>query len=603
MTSLCLASLRLALRAAVATVTTASLVLTPIHRLAQAQALDPVLEGRSLGQQLTVDPKTLFELEDGTVTLQGGREIPLEELFPAQDTDAATSLQESYGDEAATVGQGHAAQERLAGESGGAGEAYRTLLASPYAGPRDLSTEPWFDQTRTILSDIDRIGGAYGRCVPTQVIGTSPRTVHQPDLRLCTRPAHEPSTGACRLEHSAALRESQTHARIGVLGAITNTFELDFAQGSWRQIAPSDGSHFAGEVPQLDPAEFCGGELSTSFALDAAGTWPDAPLPGEEDASIHVRTLQQPSCTNGLKGVVQLFDDGGDGRFRSTAELILSIHTAADSWWPRSCLEIASGQSLDPACTLTATAVAPPGADGCAIIDGSKVCIGDAWWQAMPPPPFDPDEAYLSRLAGGADIHWACPATAPPIDVTDTCGPLRARPECSFTASACIEGAEDADGNCLAVEDTYDCGKEVVVDDGAVRNQLQCDGEIKCLGDSCTDGTQETNPSFATTAATLKGLELAALDGACNPATGKCAIFTGQPASCKRVLAADIDCCQDVQGVSLAAYLELAFAVASLAGAMGSLDANSSAARRLGGLGEPGGRHPGTGSAASSPRC
>ena len=89
---------------------------------------------------------------------------------------------------------------------------------------------------------------------------------------------------------------------------------------------PPTASHFAGEVPQLDPAEFCGGELNSTFALDAAGTWPDAPLPGEEDASILVRTLQQPSCGNGLKGIVQLFDDGGDGRFRSTAELILHAY-------------------------------------------------------------------------------------------------------------------------------------------------------------------------------------------------------------------------------------------------------------------------------------
>ena len=405
---------RLALRAAVATVTTASLVLTAYPQTGTGQALDPVLEGRSLGQQLTVDPKTLFELEDGTITLQGGHEIPLEELFPAQDTGTATSLQESYGNEAATVGQGHAAQEGLAGSPGGAGEAYRTLLASPYAGPRDLATEPWFDQTRTILSDIDRIGGAYGRCVPTQVIGISPRTVHQPDLRLCTRPAHEPSTGACRLEHSAVLRESQTHARIGVLGAITNTFELDFAQGSWRQIAPSDGSHFAGEVPQLDPAEFCGGELSTSFALDAAGTWPDAPLPGEEDASIHMRTLQQPTCINGLKGIVQLFDNGGDGRFRSTAELILSTHTTADSWWPRSCLEIANGHSLDPACTIAATAVAPPAptavpsstaARSASVMPGGRPC---------PRPRSTRTRPISAGLPAVRDIHWACPATAPP---------------------------------------------------------------------------------------------------------------------------------------------------------------------------------------------
>ena len=234
-----LAGIRTALRAAVAAVTTTSLVLTAYPQPGTAQALDPVEEGRSLGQQLTVDPKTLFKLEDGTVTLEGGDEIPLEELFPGEHRGDATTLEDSYGDEAATVDQGHAAQQRLADEPGGTGEAYRTLMASPYDGPRDLSTEPWFDNTRTILSDIDRLGGEFGRCVPTQVIGTSPRTVHQPDLRICTRPANEPSTGACRLEHSASLSESQTHARVGVYGAITNTFELDFAAGSWRQIAPA----------------------------------------------------------------------------------------------------------------------------------------------------------------------------------------------------------------------------------------------------------------------------------------------------------------------------------------------------------------------------
>ena len=189
-----------ALRAAVAALTTASLVLTAYPQPGTAQALDPVEEGRTLGQQLTVDPKTLFELEDGTVTLQGGHEIPLDELFPQQRTGDATALEDGYGDEAATVDQGHAAQQRLADEPGGTGEAYRTLMASPYDGPRDLSSEDWYDNTRTILSDIDRLGGELGRCVPTQVIGTSPRTVHQPDLRICTRPAKwVPSEGAiCR---------------------------------------------------------------------------------------------------------------------------------------------------------------------------------------------------------------------------------------------------------------------------------------------------------------------------------------------------------------------------------------------------------------------
>ena len=87
-----LARIRTALRAAVAALTTTSLVLTAYPQPGTAQQLDPVLEGRTLGQQLTVDPKTLFRLEDGTVTLQGGHEIPLEELFSQQGTGDAGEL-------------------------------------------------------------------------------------------------------------------------------------------------------------------------------------------------------------------------------------------------------------------------------------------------------------------------------------------------------------------------------------------------------------------------------------------------------------------------------------------------------------------------------
>ena len=555
-------------RRGIAAFTAGSLLLTawPI----QAQTVDGAAEARALAPGLVPNPETLFQQQDGTVTLQGGHEIPLDELFPGQG-DAAP-LAEAYGDEGATVDLGHAAQEQLLDSPTSEGEAYRTLLDSPYDGPRDLSHEPWFDTTRTILDDVERLGGELGRCVPTQVVGTNPRTVWQPDLRICTRPALAPTTGACRIEHALSFSEQNAFARVGVYGAEINTFRLDFAQGSWTKIAPSDGSHFAGEVPQLDQAELCDGTASTSFTLTAAGTWADAPVPGDLDDSITVTIPQQPSCANGLQAIVQLTDRGGDEKNKSGSELALHMLGITDRWWPQACLDIALGQALPAACTITATAVNPPDQQGCAYHDGRRICAGDPLWQAIPPPPFDPEETQLSRLAAGTDIRWSCPAGTTTVPVTDSCTPLQKRPECKLQSTNCVVGTEDAAGNCTVVDDTYDCGREVVVDDGGIRTELQCDGEIKCLGDSCTGGTQETNPNFAQVAAVLKGAELAALDGACNPETGECAVFTGQAATCKRVLAGTVDCCQDVQGVGLATYLQLAFAVASLDGAMATLD-------------------------------
>ena len=558
-------------RRATAALTAASLVLTtyPIG----AQTVDGAAEGRELGQSLVPEPETLFQLDDGTVTLQGGGEIPLEELFPGQGDAAA--LEGAYGDEAGTVDLGHAAQQELSGQDSGDGEAYRTLLASPYDGPRDLSSEPWFDNTRTILGDIERLGAAYGSCVPIQAIGTSPRTVHLPDLRICTRPADTATTGACRIEHRLDLSEDQIGARVASYGTAVNTFEVDFAQGSWTTIAPSDGRQFAGEVPALDRDAYCGGDAPATFRLAGAVGWPEAPLPGHADDSMSVTVLQQPSCGNGMTGIVQLADDFAQSLEKHAADLILTTYQAQDAWWPEACVELAKGLTLPAACTIAGTTIAPPGPDGCAVLDGRRICPGEPMWQAIPPPPFDPDESEISRLAGGADMQWSCPAGVSPTPIADSCGPLRDRAECKPQSSACIAGAVDAAGNCTAVEDTYDCGKDVVIDDGAVRTELQCDGEIACIGDSCTGGENESNPNFAEAAATLKGAELAALDGACNPQTGECAIFTGQPASCKRVLAGTVDCCQDVQGVSLASYLQLAFTVAALGGAMSTLDPTS----------------------------
>jgi conjugal transfer mating pair stabilization protein TraN len=245
-------------------------------------------------------------------------------------------------------------------------------------------------------------------------------------------------------------------------------------------------------------------------------------------------------------GIVRLGDPGGATKYKSGVELALSIIQAADDWWPQACLDLAAGATLPPDCTIEATTIYPPDQDGCASHAGRRICAGDPFWQAIPPPPFDPTETSISRLAGGADIAWSCPAGVQATPIQDTCGSLRERPECKLQSSSCVAGTEDAQGNCTLLEDTYDCGKEVVIDDGGIRTELQCDGEVTCLGDTCTGGENETNPNFAQVAATLKAAELTALDGACNPETGDCAVFTGQAASCKRVLAGTVDCCQDV---------------------------------------------------------
>ena len=565
-----LPDLLIAFRRGVAALTATSLVLATWPARSQT---DGAAEARTLAPTLLPDPDRLFDLQNGKATLQTGDEIPLDQLFPgAGDPSGLTG---TYGNEGATIDMGHAAQIELESQATQTGEAYRTVTGSPWDQPMDLSTEPFFDHTRSILGDIDRLGGQYGRCIPITTVGSNSRTVYQPDPRVCTRSADVGSSGTCRLEHRVDLTETSDTARVAAFGKIINTFRLDLANGTWQHVAPSDGTSFAAQVPKLDQAALCSTGQSLQIKIANLGTWPGAPIQGEIDDSIEVRTLQAPSCANDLTAIVQLFDAGGPGEYKMTARLGLDIVQGRESWYPSACLDIANGSGRYAACIRSATMVKGPDAGGCAELDGRKVCQGDGLWAAISPPPFDTGETHVSRLATAADIAWRCPSGTAPVEIADGCGELRGRAECRLQKTDCVAGTLNADNQCTVVEDTYDCGHAVEIDDGSPHTELQCDGEVRCLGNSCTGTTGGQNLSFAKVAATLKGAELAALDGACSPATGQCTLFSGKPASCKKVLNGTVDCCKDVQGVSLANYLQLAFAVGALGGAMATLDPTS----------------------------
>ena len=332
---------------------------------------DGAAEARTLAPALIPDPDRLFGLQDGKATLQTGDAIPLDQLFPGAGDPSG--LEGNYGNEAATLDMGHAAQGELETQDSQTGTAYRTVTGSPWDQPRDLASEPFFDHTRSILGDLDRLGGQYGRCIPITTIGSNPHTVYQPDPRLCTRPADTGSSGTCRLEHQVDLTETSHTASLGVFGRITNTFRLDLANGTWQQVAPSDGTSFAAQVPKLDQAQLCSAGQSLRIRIANLGTWPGAPIPGETDDSIEVRTLEAPTCANNLTAIVQLFDAGGAGAYRMTALLGLDIIQVQDSWYPGACRDIASGTGSYAACTRSAVMVKGPDPSGCTELDGRKV--------------------------------------------------------------------------------------------------------------------------------------------------------------------------------------------------------------------------------------
>ena len=115
-----------ALRRGVAALAATSLVLATWPADAQT---DGAAEARSLAPTLIPDPDRLFGLQDGKATLQSGDSIPLDQLFPGAGDPSG--LKGTYGNEAATLDMGHAAQSELQIQTTQTGEAYRTVTGSP----------------------------------------------------------------------------------------------------------------------------------------------------------------------------------------------------------------------------------------------------------------------------------------------------------------------------------------------------------------------------------------------------------------------------------------------------------------------------------------
>ncbi|MCK7472150.1 MAG: conjugal transfer protein TraN [Desulfomicrobium escambiense] len=161
---------------------------------------------------------------------------------------------------------------------------------------------------------------------------------------------------------------------------------------------------------------------------------------------------------------------------------------------------------------------------------------------------------------------------------------LDADPNCRRVSRQCAEAATGRSGVCYVDQVVYDCGATQEITGIERTAELDCGGEIRCLGEDCVAIEPESSDDFDQAVAALHAAELVALDADCT--SEGCAVFKGEALECKRAVGGIVNCCERPDGVSLGLYLQLMFSVAKLDSVTMSLGQGRCVQSRLRGLGD-----------------
>lgn len=575
----------------------------------QQAVADAMQDSARLGQEAAKQSIAKFPLPavdpgGDTLTLFPGTAqslaIPTQELFPGTGSGSSSTFTDLYGQDAAAVSAGLDAQSSLKSESSSTGEAYRTLIHSTRRSHPDLSTDPVWGATDYVFDHYDLFAKSFADCSTTTEFRDGSFSARLPDYRTCVRgPSPPPSCVDTRL-----LQVSQYNATVsvGTDGYVTNTWVFDLKSGSGHAIAPSDGNHFVQRVDKLDVDAVCNAGSSYRVRLVKSVDWPEAPVPGEYDASYTISVLQKPTCANGLVGKVQL-NDTGDGYYKYAAKFFFTFERIdSDTWkWSNAnCPDLVNavrdGVCANPSlsCTVDPGHYDAGRGEKCFVYNGVLVCASDL--QPAPIPGISPTCTEIT-VSGTCDLSgrdaacWTdlngvqhCPGET--AGVSDTCKTLESQ-GCAFIRSECVEGTVGAvTGACYLYKDLYDCGTTSAIPTLEGSSSHSCSGPVRCMGEDCISIERQQSQDFVRAVAALNAAQQAAMDAQCDAANGlegghydvqTCTVFKGKAQNCKRIgsVITWVDCCNVPTSVGLGAYIDLLTNVSQLDNAIQGLDASN----------------------------
>ncbi len=572
--------------------------------------------------------------EEGNLTYQGGSQFNVNNLYPGTNSENSELASEYFSDGVApNVGdlENMHDSEKAMGEVGGeakdslwedahsdtpsiSGAAYKVLLDSSDLSRPDFSSDPMMGLTKNTYENIDVIAAGFGDCSAETTLNEITMDVHNPEYETCDR-VIKPS-GDCKIRNTITTRNETADVYVAAKGRVWLTVEFDLKNGTWKTVSPSDGDYYRAQIPTVDFDSVCKDADVTYSEFAAAWDWTGHDIPGPIDSTVWYRSLQNPTCENGLVGKVQIQDTSGGsdpkyvlgGRFKYQFKSL-----KGNEWTTESCISDAK-KVHDGFCegTLTITSGAKNSSE-CINVNGIQICPGDDFANAMTGSPLDgipklATELQLSELKCDFNVGpmecWTdvngeehCPVNNG--ENTNTCQEFEDNPQCGFISSDCVEGARGPSGACYVQEEIWDCGSSVSIDTVEQSTEYQCSGAIRCMGDDCLDPTATTNQSqnFAKASALLNAAQFMTQDMQCSEgATSEggdenidegCTAFGGEPGECKIAVGGVSDCCEKPSNVSMADYLNMIMAVPKLDGAVRSLSDENVVKSAYQGLREP----------------
>ncbi len=153
------------------------------------------------------------------------------------------------------------------------------------------------------------------------------------------------------------------------------------------------------------------------------------------------------------------------------------------------------------------------------------------------------------------DGYQVCPQYDYNLDEHTNCDELTSNPQCGYVGETCAAGAVNpVTGVCQEFIVTYDCGTDRAASCDQVNDgeKTICDSGIRCMGGECVDQKIESNKDFIRAATALQTLNQAQQSNGCDPSTGDCALFAGEPMECQMAdlsILGQVDCCNmPIQG-------------------------------------------------------
>jgi len=153
------------------------------------------------------------------------------------------------------------------------------------------------------------------------------------------------------------------------------------------------------------------------------------------------------------------------------------------------------------------------------------------------------------------DGYQVCPQYDYNLDEHTNCDELTSNPQCGYVGETCAAGAvSPVTGTCQEFIVTYDCGTDRAASCDQVNDgeKTICNSQIRCMGGECIDQKIESNKDFIRAATALQTLNQAQQSNGCDPSTGDCALFAGEPMECQMAdlsILGQVDCCNmPIQG-------------------------------------------------------